>query len=296
MHLSIGIDVPPEARGPEGFAAFARRADRIEAARTDLVILAREAADGTLQPSRLEAVVQMPWLAGRLRTPALIASMPALHAVPFHIARALSAADFVSGGRAGWMPLTAGRQRFDHAYGSSYAVEPADVGPKYDDFIRATQALWDSWDADALILDKQSGAYLDSDKVRRVNYRGPFFATKGPLNAARPPQGYPLLVRDLDDVADSAVRADVVLGNLAALSAASGAVRLLKTSAATLDEGLAAIRAGAAEGLHLTGVDAVEQLEKLRVGHPYAAAQGDTARARLGLAKPENPYSRKVAV
>ncbi|MDE1150826.1 MAG: LLM class flavin-dependent oxidoreductase [Azospirillaceae bacterium] len=292
MYLSIHIDVSPQDADR---APIDHRADRIEAAKADFVLLARETDGGGLQPSRVEAVVTLPWITGRLSTPVVVAALPALHAVPFHIARALSAADFLSAGRCGWMPMTAGGARYDAAYGDGYRLADDQTRAKYEDFIRATQALWDSWDDDALIIDKAAGVYLDSAKVRRVDYRGPFFSSMGPLNAARPPQGYPVLVRDLDDVAESAVPADVVLGSLSQLAAAgAGAVRLVKATAATVDQAVGAVREGAADGLHLVGESALELLEALRAKHPVAEKAGATARARLGLTKPANPYSERA--
>ncbi|WP_049974274.1 LLM class flavin-dependent oxidoreductase [Azospirillum sp. B4] len=294
MYLSISIDVP--ARDGTAFAQLGRLADRVEGAAADFVLLARANDGGALEPGRLEAVVTLPWITRRLATPVVVAALPALHSVPFHIARALSAADFLTGGRAGWMPLLGGGARFDAAYGDVYHLPSADAVAKHDDFIRATRALWDSWDQDALIIDKASGAYLDSAKVRRVDYRGPFFKTMGPLNAARPPQGHPLLVRDLDDVAGSAIPADVVLGGVDQVAGgdARGAVRLLKTTAATVAQAEALVREGRAEGLHLMGADAIDLLEALRLRHARRSAPGATARARLGLDMPANPYSKKV--
>ncbi|MDZ5648257.1 LLM class flavin-dependent oxidoreductase [Nitrospirillum sp. BR 11828] len=299
MYLSISIDVSP--RDGAAFAQLAQQADRIEQAGADFVLLAHETGAGTLEPGRLEAVVTLPWIARRLATPVVVAALPAVHSVPFHIARALSAADFLTAGRVGWLPLLQGGARFDAAYGDAYHLPPGDRVAKHDDFIRATRALWDSWDQDALILNKDSGAYLDSAKVRRVDYRGPFFATMGPLNAARPPQGHPLLVRDLDDVAGddgagSAIPADVVLGGADRLAGveARGTVRLLKVTAATLEQGEALVRDGKADGLHVAGPDAIERVEALRRRHTRRPVTGATARARLGLAMPANPYSKKV--
>lgn len=297
MYLSINIDIPDGAG--DAYDALAQTADRVEAAKADFAILARAHGDQGLAPPRIEPVVSLPWIAGRLRTPLVVAAIPALHSVPFHIARALSAADFLTDGRCGWLPLLAGGARFDAAYGVAQPLSGGEALAKYDDFIRATRALWDSWDEDALIIDKASGAYLDSAKVRRVDYRGPYFAAMGPLNAARPPQGHPLLLRDLDEVGESATAADVVLGGLDRLDrlarAPKGAVRLLKVTAASLDDGLHHVRDGLADGLHLMGPDALELLEALRGWVDCPPYVGTTARQRLGLRKPVNPYSRKGA-
>jgi N-acetyl-S-(2-succino)cysteine monooxygenase len=63
------------------------------------------------------------------------------------------------------------------------------------DVVEAAIALWDSWQSDARIADKQGGRYFDPAKVRAANYSGSFVRTAGPLNVPRSPQGRPLLVQ-----------------------------------------------------------------------------------------------------
>lgn len=288
MYLSISLDLSSGAESQQDYRA---RAAQIETLAPDLVLLAAEDASGTLAPPLLEALVDVAWITAILTTPVVVAGLPAVHGVPFHVARALSAADFLSAGRTGWLPLLGGGAQRDAAYGTAVAAIPAEACARADDFIRATRALWDSWDDDALILDKASGRYLDSTRVRRVDYRGAFFSTKGPLNAARPPQGHPLLVRDLTDRPSSSEFADIVIGTAAELETPGRhAIRLLRT----LDEpdaALAAVRDGVADGLHLAGPDALAMLTALRQGKRASIAM--TGRARFALPHPENPFTER---
>lgn len=292
MKLSLSLDIAAIGGAGETTAAFRARAAHIDQSRPDFVILGREDAQGNLTPPHLEALVDSAWITGVLKSACVVAGLPALHAIPFHVSRALSAVDFLSGGRSGWMPLTGDAERFDIAYGTSLASISADERiARYDDFIRATQALWDSWDDDALVLDKATGIYLDSTKVRRVDYRGPFFGTMGPLNAARPPQGYPLLLRDADAVTGSAIAADVAIGSREALAGADASIKLLKVDTASdsaLDGALAAVAAGEFDGVHLHGPRTVEVLGTLDRGQATAAA---TSRVALGLSHPANPFA-----
>jgi alkanesulfonate monooxygenase len=55
--------------------------------------------------------------------------------------------------------------------------------------------LWDSWEDDAFLFDKESGRCFDPDKLHILEHRGEFFSVRGPLNVARPPQGYPVIVQ-----------------------------------------------------------------------------------------------------
>lgn len=283
MFLSICLD----RQDGESQSDFRTRAEEIESHGPDLVLLAREEEDGRLAPPRTEALVDMAWLTGVLRWPAVVAGLPALHSVPFHVARALSAVDFLSGGRAGWMPMLGNAVAFDRAYGAEHAGGSAATA-RADDFVRATRALLDSWDDDALLLDKEAGRYLDSAKVRRVDYRGSAFSVMGPLNAARPPQGYPLLVRDLDDLPHSREPADILIGSILP-AAAPGTIRLLKVTA----DAEAAEGAGDADGLHLAGPSALDMLRGLRRTAEAPAPRSHNARTAFGLAHPANPYSER---
>src|SRR3546814_9153727 len=62
------------------------------------------------------------------------------------------------------------------------------------EFVDVVKDLWDSWADDAFTLDKDSGTFLDGQKVRLLNHEGKNFSIRGPLNSARPPQGHPIVV------------------------------------------------------------------------------------------------------
>jgi alkanesulfonate monooxygenase SsuD/methylene tetrahydromethanopterin reductase-like flavin-dependent oxidoreductase (luciferase family) len=64
-----------------------------------------------------------------------------------------------------------------------------------EEFIEVITGLWDSWDDDAAIRDKNSGRWLDADRMHLLNHRGRFFSVRGPLNASRSPQGYPVVAQ-----------------------------------------------------------------------------------------------------
>jgi hypothetical protein len=52
---------------------------------------------------------------------------------------------------------------------------------------------WDSWEADALVVDRDTGVYVDHTKVHRVDFDGTFYRSRGPLNTLRPPYDRPVL-------------------------------------------------------------------------------------------------------
>jgi alkanesulfonate monooxygenase SsuD/methylene tetrahydromethanopterin reductase-like flavin-dependent oxidoreductase (luciferase family) len=165
-----------------------------EAAGVDILVL------GRVDDLPFDPLVLAAWAAPRTECIGLIATVPAALSHPFHVARALSAIDFLCAGRSGWSPVAGG-------------APPKTPAGMAEDMVGAARSLWDGWDADTLIIDKASGRYLDTTKVRDSNYDGPFFKVRGPVNAMRPPQGHPLLVIDAAaglalDAADIALVAD----------------------------------------------------------------------------------------
>jgi FMN-dependent oxidoreductase (nitrilotriacetate monooxygenase family) len=114
---------------------------------------------------------------------------------PYHLARSLGTLDLLSGGRVAWnvvashghleaqnfglAELPARDTRYDHA----------------DEVVEAVCRLWESWDADALVLDKQRGVFADPDKVHYANYQGRWIRTRGPLTVPRSPQGRPVIMQ-----------------------------------------------------------------------------------------------------
>ena len=240
--------------------------DAAENAGLDLLVMGRAGE----RP--FDAQVLVAWAAPRTSMLGLVATVPAGNAHPFHVARALSAVDFLSAGRCGWSVIPEGA-----------------VSGMAEDMIAAARALWDGWDSDALIIDKVSKRYLDAAKVRPSHYDGPFFKVAGPVNAMRPPLGHPVLV--VDDAAPVAIAdADIALVTDPE-SAITATRRLLKVTLGDDPQALFdRFSAGEIDGVHFTLVDAVAQLPVIGARFaPFTAStrkdKGDL-RQRLGLPIP----------
>ena len=173
----------------------------------------REGLDFLVLQQPGDAVIAASWLIPATRRIGLIPALGTTYAQPFHAARGLSAMDILSKGRMGWLPEAARCQEQAAYFGNPPPLESAHALDRAAEFVAATEALWDSWDHDALIVDKASARYLDNAKIRRVDYRGAYFQVMGALNSARPPQGYPVLVLDDTDPLFERLhdRADVLL-------------------------------------------------------------------------------------
>ncbi len=114
---------------------------------------------------------------------------------PFHIARKFASLDFLSGGRAGWNVVTSVTDAEARNFNLDKQPEHATRYRRAREFMRVVTGLWDSWEDDAFLYDKASGRYFEPDKLHILDHAGEFFRVRGPLNVARPPQGYPVIVQ-----------------------------------------------------------------------------------------------------
>ena len=63
------------------------------------------------------------------------------------------------------------------------------------EFFDVVTGLWDSWADDAFIRDVENGIFFDPERMHVLNHKGPFLSVRGPLNVARPIQGWPVIVQ-----------------------------------------------------------------------------------------------------
>lgn len=114
---------------------------------------------------------------------------------PFHIARKFSSLDHLSKGRAGWNVVTSANDLEATVYGKEKHLSHAERYERAEEFLDVTKKLWDSIETDAVIADKESGHFLDMDKVHPVDHRGKHFNISGYLDSPAPPQVYPVIVQ-----------------------------------------------------------------------------------------------------
>lgn len=114
---------------------------------------------------------------------------------PFNVARKFASLDHLSGGRAGWNVVTSAGLEAANNFGLKDEPTHAQRYKRAEEFVDVTKKLWDSWEDDAVVYDKEHGQYVNREKVHQVNYEGQFLSVTGPLNIARPIQGYPVVVQ-----------------------------------------------------------------------------------------------------
>lgn len=124
----------------------------------------------------------------------LIATASTTYNEPFHLARKFASLDHISKGRAGWNIVTSGSEAEAENF-SRARPSHSDRYQRAAEFLDVVTKLWDSWEDDAIVLDRDTGIYADADRIHAVEHRGEEFSVRGPLNVPRPPQGWPLLVQ-----------------------------------------------------------------------------------------------------
>ncbi|MDQ0634788.1 FMN-dependent oxidoreductase (nitrilotriacetate monooxygenase family) [Arthrobacter pascens] len=150
---------------------------------------------GRRPAGKLEPTVLLTALAGATEKIGLIATASTTYNDPFNLARRFASVDVVSGGRAGWNVVTTAGPDAARNFGVDDQPAHAARYERAAEFLDVAGKLWDSWDDDAVVADKESGVWADADRVRPIDHEGKHFKVRGPLNVPRSPQGYPLIVQ-----------------------------------------------------------------------------------------------------
>ena len=125
----------------------------------------------------------------------LIATGSTTFDAPYHIARRFASLDHLSGGRAGWNIVTTSNPDAALNFGLEEHMEHAERYARAREFYDVVTGLWDSWADDAFIRDVEKGLYFHPDKLHVLNHKGKYLSVRGPLNIARPIQGWPVIVQ-----------------------------------------------------------------------------------------------------
>ncbi|MFE7452114.1 LLM class flavin-dependent oxidoreductase [Streptomyces griseus] len=204
------------AGGPAGAAAFTRarqRALACEQAEVDALLLhdQQSTAGHAHHLSDFEAGTLAAALAVATGHIGLISTICTAQLAPYHVARALATVDFLSAGRSGWAvaaPDDEAAQAEQANYRAPAHAPDQNVAPaalqqnRAAEFIDVVRGLWDSFQDDAFLRDRESGIYFVPERLHQLDHTGPHFDVSGPLNIARPPQGHPVLLRRVQDTED----------------------------------------------------------------------------------------------
>ncbi len=125
----------------------------------------------------------------------LVATGSTTFDAPYHVARRFASLDHISGGRAGWNIVTTSNPDAALNFGLDDHMEHAERYKRAREFYDVVTGLWDSFADDAFVRDAESGIYVDPDKIHVLDHKGTYLKVRGPLNIARPVQGWPVIVQ-----------------------------------------------------------------------------------------------------
>jgi len=182
----------------QDFAAVQEIGRSAERGKFDLIFMGDNLyADPAAHPSytlRLEPLTMLAALSVSTSHIGLGATASTTYGDPFTTARAFASLDHISNGRAAWNAVTTANATTAENFGRSHP----DHSLRYEiaeEFVSVVKGLWDCWDDDAVVADRESGLYIDPAKVRALGHDGPWFKVKGPLNIGRSPQGQPVILQ-----------------------------------------------------------------------------------------------------
>jgi FMN-dependent oxidoreductase (nitrilotriacetate monooxygenase family) len=147
------------------------------------------------RPVKLDLSVVLGVAAGATSRIGLGATYSTTYYAPYHVARTFATLDHLSGGRAAWNVVTSVNDNEAQNFGLQQHMSPAERYDRADEFLEAVTGLWETWDDDALVLDREAGIFADPGKVRELNFHSQHFDVRGPLTVPRSPQGRPVILQ-----------------------------------------------------------------------------------------------------
>ncbi len=125
----------------------------------------------------------------------LIATASTTFESPYLIARRFASLDHISDGRAGWNIVTTSNPDAAKNFGMDDQMPHAQRYARAREFFDVVTGLWDSWADDAFVRDVEKGIFFDPNRLHILDHEGEYLKVRGPLNIARPIQGWPLIVQ-----------------------------------------------------------------------------------------------------
>ncbi|MDE0940854.1 MAG: LLM class flavin-dependent oxidoreductase [Alphaproteobacteria bacterium] len=125
----------------------------------------------------------------------LIATASTTFEPAYTVARRFASLDHISGGRAAWNMVTTSNPDAALNFGMEAHMDHGDRYARAREYVDVVTGLWDSWADDAFIRDPDAGIYFDTDKMHVLDHKGEYLSVRGPLNIARPIQGWPVIVQ-----------------------------------------------------------------------------------------------------
>ncbi|EFC82937.1 NtaA/DmoA family FMN-dependent monooxygenase [Parafrankia sp. EUN1f] len=141
---------------------------------------------------KMDLFVMTPFMLTATKHLGILPTLTTTFHPPYMAARTLATLDHLSGGRGGANLVMSHNDRTAQNYGLDGQADHDLRYDQGDEWVQLVTELWNSWDADALTVDRDNGVYVDPAKVHEIHFSGRFYRSRGPLNSLRPPQGRPV--------------------------------------------------------------------------------------------------------
>lgn len=188
----------------------------------------------TARGARLETLTLAAALLTATTKIGVVATASTTYSEPFNIARQIGSLDHMSGGRAGWNVVTSYTDDQAQNFGQEH-IPPRPVRyARAQEFVDVVKGLWDTFEDDAIIRDKESGQFFDPEKFHKLNHVGDHYRVAGPLNLERPPQGYPVIAQagaSADGIAFAARNGEILFSVNSSIERAKEFYRQIKEGA-----------------------------------------------------------------
>jgi FMN-dependent oxidoreductase (nitrilotriacetate monooxygenase family) len=146
------------------------------------------------RPVKLDLLTVLGVMAAGSSRLGLGATYSTTHYEPYHVARAFATLDHLSGGRAAWNIVTSVNRSEAENFGSD-EIPHDERYDRAEEFLDIVTQLWDSWESDAVVYDREQRLYAKADSVHRIDYEGRWHRSRGPMTLPRAPQRWPLLIQ-----------------------------------------------------------------------------------------------------
>jgi len=203
-HIASWRHPQSQADAGENFEHFVHVAKTAERGLFDMLFSADTPTVFTAEEEGLERSHYVAWiepfsllaaLAPHTKNIGLVCTASTSFEEPYSIARKFASLDIISHGRAGWNVVTTGNPVAAQNYGEEPHLPKIERYRKAREFLDVVNGLWDSWDADAFIRNRDTGIFFERSKMHELNFHGDYYHVRGPLNVPRSPQGKPVVVQ-----------------------------------------------------------------------------------------------------
>jgi FMN-dependent oxidoreductase (nitrilotriacetate monooxygenase family) len=125
----------------------------------------------------------------------VVATMSTSFYPPYLLARLSSTVDSIAHGRFGWNIVSSAEDRAAQNFGLDGLPEHDERYNVAEEYFDIVNQLWDSWEADAVVMDRETHTFADFNKVHTIDFHGKYFKSRGPLNTVPSPQHRPTFLQ-----------------------------------------------------------------------------------------------------